>query len=184
MTFKQFFTKTAIVVLLLWAISNTHAQSTKGNKIQLDSIKKWYSEIQSIGLQHCIKKSIFESSEFATGSEPLRYEQIVSKCAINAKYSVIKAEFKGHEWASNIYIYLRFNSVFFVFIQGANESYSYENRWYCDASENIIEERLMRHDERSSVPEIENKLYYNRNIRSHLSEDFVKINSILNHSTR
>jgi len=44
----------------------------------------------------------------------------------------------GYEWGQEVSIYKRKGKIFFIFVTGGAETWSYEYRYYFDADENLI----------------------------------------------
>jgi hypothetical protein len=113
---------------------------------RIEEIRNWYTEIQKIGLKNCQtkRKTRFENG-LIPESERMPFEQVVKTCKLNEDFDIIKGEFSGYEWAQQVSICKKNGKVFFIFVTGGAESWSYEYRYYFDTDENLI-----RHLEREA----------------------------------
>jgi hypothetical protein len=110
---------------------------TKEERIQ--EIKVWYSEIQKIGMQNCETKKRVKYDSFDLDSEKIPFDQVVKTCKLDDHYEIIRGDFSGYEWYSQLTIYKKDGKIFFVLLTGASESWMYEKRYYCDRDENLIQ---------------------------------------------
>ena len=79
-------------------------------------------------------------------------------------------------------IYKRNGKIFFVFIEGGGEGWSFEKRYYCDEEENVIKhiEREAENGDAITGPQIEIEINKsNPNVRKYVEEDIREIESIL-----
>jgi hypothetical protein len=132
-----------ISLILIFCIStniHSYSQSSDGIKNRIIEIKKWYSEIQSIGLLNCKSKTYKEYENPFESSAKMPFDQTVSVCRLSNTYLLRKAQFHGYEWAEDVFIYSKNEKIFFVFIKGSTEGTSYERRFYCNSEEKIIKQ--------------------------------------------
>lgn len=116
------------------------SQKITGTKERVAEIKKWYAEIQSIGLRNCKSKKFIKYDNPFNQNENIPFNQTVSICQLNNVYLIKKGQFEGHEWAEDVLIYYKNGLIFFVFIKGVSEGYTYERRYYLNSREKIIQE--------------------------------------------
>ena len=108
---------------------------TKEERIQ--EIKLWYSEIQKIGMQNCETKKRKRYVDSDSGKIPL--DQVVNICKLNEHYELVRGTFVEYTSGVEVSIYKRDGKIFFVLASGGGDSWSYEERFYCDRNENLIE---------------------------------------------
>jgi hypothetical protein len=113
-------------------------ESPQTKEERIADIKLWYSEIQKIGMQNCEIKKRVKYDSFDSESQKIPFDQIVKICKLNDSYELIRGEFYGYEWLCEVTIYKKNGKIFFVFVDGASEAWSYEKRYYCDKDENVI----------------------------------------------
>jgi hypothetical protein len=122
--------------------SRSSTPNTANNRVE--EIRKWYSEIQAIGMKNCTSKTY-------TVDEPVGYDengkmverpfnQTIQRCNLSPIYSLYDGFFTGDHWGQSVKVYLKNNKIFFVFISGGGEGSSYEERYYCNEDEKIIKE--------------------------------------------
>ena len=122
--------------------SRSSTPNTANNRVE--EIRKWYSEIQAIGIKNCTSKTY-------TVDEPVGYDengkmvespfnQTIQRCNLSPIYSLYDGFFTGDHWGQSVKVYLKNNKIFFVFISGGGEGSSYEERYYCNEDEKIIKE--------------------------------------------
>lgn len=168
------FFKFIITVLILIGSFNANAQTSSTNKARIAEIKKWYGEIQTIGLKNCKTKTYIKSDE-NHNRERTSHDQKIQVCQLNNLYQVTKCQFAGYDWAEDVIIYRKNSKVFFVLITGGSERYFYERRYYCNQDEKIIQQ-LDREGEGELNPNnIENNTDLNKNIKVVLSTIFDEI---------
>lgn len=106
---------------------------------RVEQIRTWYGEIQKIGMQNCKTKS---KTRYERGlseeSDHSPYKQIVKTCNLNEDFELIRGNFLGYEWGQEVSIYKRKGKIFFIFVTGGAETWSYEYRYYFDSDENLI----------------------------------------------
>lgn len=113
---------------------------------RVEQIRGWYGEIQKIGMNNCkTKRKTRYERGFSSDSEEFPFEQIVKTCNLNDDFELIRGEFSGYEWNQQVSIYKRKGKIFFIFVTGGAEAWSYEYRYYFDKDENLI-----RHLEREA----------------------------------
>jgi hypothetical protein len=108
---------------------------TKEERIQ--EIKLWYAEVEKIGMQNCETKKRKRYVDSDSGKIPL--DQVVSICKVNEHYELIKGTFLEFTSGVEVSIYKKDGKIFFVRASGGGDSWSYEDRYYCDRNENLIE---------------------------------------------
>jgi hypothetical protein len=113
---------------------------------RVEQIRGWYGEIQKIGMNNCItkRKTRYEQG-FSSEGEEFPFEQIVKTCNLNDDFELIRGDFSGYEWNQQVSMYKRKGKIFFIFVTGGAEAWSYEYRYYFDKDENLI-----RHLEREA----------------------------------
>ena len=173
--------KFIITVAILIASLSTNAQTSTTNKARIAEIKKWYAEIQTIGLKNCKTKKYVKSDE-NHNRERTSHDQKIQVCQLNNLYQVTKCQFTGYEWAQDVIIYRKNSKVFFVLIKGGSEGYVYERRYYCNEEEKLIQQ-LEREGEGgelnpNNIEKEQENLY--KNIKVVLADDFDEIERALN----
>lgn len=150
---------------------------------RIADIKNWYSQIQKIGMVNCSTKTREKYDGFDDESEQYPFEQIVKTCRLKDEFEVVKGEFSGYEYGYEMSVYKKKGKVFFVFIQGGSEGWSYERRYYCDK-----EEKLIRHLEREAyggeaITEANKEMPIkntDRKIQSYIRDNFEDLNYVMN----
>jgi hypothetical protein len=106
---------------------------------RVEQIREWYAEIQKIGMQNCktIKKTRYEIGLDPEGGK-MPFEQVVKTCQLDENYELIRGEFTSYEAGYKLSVYKKEGKVFFVFIEGGAEAWSYEHRFYFDTDEKLI----------------------------------------------
>jgi hypothetical protein len=113
---------------------------------RVEQIRGWYGEIQKIGMNNCkTKRKTRYERGFSSDGEEFPFEQIVKTCNLNDDFELIRGEFSGYEWNQQVSMYKRKGKIFFIFVTGGAEAWSYEYRYYFDKDENLI-----RHLEREA----------------------------------
>jgi hypothetical protein len=128
---------------------------------RVEQIRGWYGEIQKIGMNNCkTKRKTRYERGFSSDSEEFSFEQIVKTCELNEDFELIKGEFSGYEWAQQVSVYKRKDKIFFIFVTGGAESWTYEYRYYFDSDENLIRHLVREADggDEISGPNIEKKI--------------------------
>ena len=140
-------------------LSNEEKELTVDERVE--QIRGWYSEIQKIGMNNCKtkRKTRFERG-FSSDGEDFPFEQIVKTCELNEDFELIRGEFSGYEWGQEVSVYKRKGKIFFIFVTGGAEAWSYEYRYYFDSNENLIRhlEREADGGDELSGPNIEKKI--------------------------
>ena len=162
--------------------SSTSTANTVNSRVE--DIRKWYSEIQAIGMKNCTSKTytVYETAGYDDNGKPVKYphNQTIERCNLSSTYSLYDGSFSGDHWGQSVKVYLKNNKIFFVFITGGSEGYSYEKRYYCNDDEKIIKE-LLKHDgdfvEEPSGVNLEVKTNLNKDIRSVI--DFGRFSRLL-----
>lgn len=127
---------------MVMLVVKANAQSSIESSNRINEIKKWYAEIQAIGMKNCKSKTFIQYDGFDNASEKMPFEQKIQICQLNSVFSLKKGEFRGYESNRTICVYYRNNKIFFVFETGGAEGNIYESRYYCDANEKIVQELL------------------------------------------
>lgn len=128
---------------------------------RVEQIRGWYGEIQKIGMNNCkTKRKTRYEKGFSSDSEEFSFEQIVKTCELNEDFELIKGEFSGYEWAQQVSVYKRKDKIFFIFVTGGAESWTYEYRYYFDSDENLIRHLVREADggDEISGPNTEKKI--------------------------
>jgi hypothetical protein len=128
---------------------------------RVEQIRGWYGEIQKIGMNNCkTKRKTRYEKGFSSDSEEFSFEQIVKTCELKEDFELIKGEFSGYEWAQQVSVYKRKDKIFFIFVTGGAESWTYEYRYYFDSDENLIRHLVREADggDEISGPNIEKKI--------------------------
>ena len=168
------------IILLLFCVSLI-AQKQDPFKSRIDEIRKWYTEVQSLGMKNCQTKRKTEYDRLSLESEKIPFEQVVKTCRLSAEYELTKGDFQGHEWAYEVNIYRKNGKVFFVFVKGGAEGYSYERRYYCDLNENLIKQLEKEADGGAELtgPNKEIKLStYTKKIHASIPDEFRAVESV------
>ena len=154
--------------------SSTSPTNTVNSRVE--DIRKWYSEIQAIGMKNCTSKTYAVYEDF--GGNEIPYGQTIQRCKLNPTYTLLNGDFNGHEWAENVKVYLKNDKIFFVFISGGSDGGDYELRYYCNEDEKIIKELWRSADlgEELTGPNTEDKTNLSMDIRSII--DFKRFNRI------
>jgi hypothetical protein len=128
---------------------------------RVEQIRGWYGEIQKIGMNNCkTKRKTRYEKGFSSDSEEFSFEQIVKTCELKEDFELIKGEFSGYEWAQQVSVYKRKDKIFFIFVTGGAESWTYEYRYYFDSDENLIRHLVREADggDEISGPNTEKKI--------------------------
>jgi hypothetical protein len=172
--------KFLIIVAILFSSFIINAQTSSASKERIAEIKKWYAEIQTIGLKNCKTKKYVKLEGFNPESPKYSFDQNIQVCQINNNYQITKCSFAGYEWTQDVIIYRKKDKVFFVIIKGASEGYLYERRYYCNEDQKLIQQ-LDREGEGQLKPnntEIKTDLY--KSIKVVLADTFAEIESAIN----
>ena len=96
------------------------------------------------------------------------FDQTINLCRLNKIYLVRKAQYQGYEWSEDVFIYSKNDKIFFVFVKGSAEGYSYEKRFYCNSEEKIIKQldQEAEYGKDDKKNNIENKTNLNKDIDS------------------
>ncbi len=137
---KLIFKISLIFIFSIFGHIHLYSQSPDGIKNRIVEIKKWYSEIQNIGLINCKSKSFIKYEDPFNSNARMPFDQTVNICRLNNIYLVRKAQYQGYEWSEDVFIYSKNEKIFFVFVKGSAEGYSYEKRFYCNSEEKIIKQ--------------------------------------------
>ena len=168
------------LIFNLFVNIHLYSQTSESVKNRIIEIKKWYAEINAMGLKNCKSKSYQESEkrgEISPGKAfYTSHTQTISVCRLNDAYTVRKGQFQGHEWVLDIIIYLKNGKIFFVFEKGDGEGESWENRYYCNTNEKIIQQldREAHGGEELNNTNKENKSNINKNIHEFFDLNKVK----------
>lgn len=122
------------------SIGNQYAESEDVDT-RVAKIKEWYSSIQSmINLSKCesVQRIKYEQDGFNDYGREVQFNQDVRICNVNNEFEVLNGSFRGYGSGYQIFIYKRYGKIFFVFINGGSEGYSYEERYYADDKEKLI----------------------------------------------
>jgi hypothetical protein len=147
---------------------------------RINDIRAWYSQIQNLGLKNCKQKTRVKYDSFSPETEKMPFDQVASRCKLTDEFELIEGNLSGYEWSYTVHIYKKNQKVFFIFIEGGAEGWSYERRYYCDKDENVIRhlEREAEGGEEVRGPQKEMKIK-NQNIRNYLKSDFDELELIL-----
>lgn len=88
----------------------------------------------------------------------------------------------GYEWAQEVSIYKRKGKIFFIFVTGGAETWSYEYRYYFDTDENLIRHLVKEADYGNEIsgPNKEIKIdAKKKNVNVCAKEYFNKIDFVL-----
>ena len=156
----------SVIERLNWKYEGYPAAAPISENSRINDIRNWYSEIQSIGMKNCISKTYTVNEDFGGNETP--YEQTIQRCTLNPTYTLLNGDFDGLEFAENVKVYLKNGKIFFVFITGNSEGYSYEIRYYCNEDEKIIKEIRRNSDfaEELSGPFVDDLTNLSMDIRS------------------
>ncbi len=149
---------------------------------RVEEIRKWYSEIQAIGMKNCTTKTytVYETVGYDDNGKQIKspYEQTIQRCNLSPIYSLYDGYFTGDHWGQSVKVYLKNKKIFFVLIAGGGEGSSYEERYYCNEDEKIIKELSREADfgEELTGANIEVKTNINKDIRKVI--DFTWFNRI------
>ena len=140
---------------------------------RINDIRTWYSQIQNLGLKNCKQKTRVKYDSFSPETEKMPFDQVASRCKLTDEFELIEGNFSGYEWSNTVHIYKKNQKIFFIFIEGGAESWSFERRYYCDKDENVIRhlEREAQAGEEVRGTQKEMKIN-NQNIRDYLKSDF------------
>jgi hypothetical protein len=165
-----------ITVAILIGSFNANAQTSSANKARIAEIKKWYGEIQSIGLKNCKTKKYVKNIQL---SSTVKYpaDQKIQVCQLNNLYQVTKCQFTDHERDDEIIIYRKNSKVFFVLIKGSSLGFVNERRYYCNQDEKIIQQLDRDGEGELSANNTENTENLYRNIKVVLADEFAEIES-------
>ena len=150
---------------------------------RINDIRAWYSQIQNLGLKNCKQKTRVKYDSFSPETEKMPFDQVASRCKLTDEFELIEGNLSGYEWSYTVHIYKKNQKIFFIFIEGGAESWSYERRYYCDKDENVIRhlEREAEGGEEVRGPQKEMKIN-NQNIREYLKSDFDELELTLRSS--
>lgn len=123
---------------LLLGFYTGYSQSTEAINARVLEIKKWYGEIQSIGLKNCITKEKVVEEEISDEIE--KFTQTLKKCNLNETYQVVQGSFNSYEWSSNINLYRKNGKIFFVYIETFSIGGTGEFRFYFNDRELLIKQ--------------------------------------------
>ncbi|MCX6293878.1 MAG: hypothetical protein NT127_06245 [Sphingobacteriales bacterium] len=168
-----------ITITFLIGSFNANAQTSNNDKARIAEIKKWYGEIQTIGLKNCKTKN-YVKNDGLTKEQKVPFDQKIQVCQLNNLYQVTKCQFRGYEWDQDVIIYRKNSKVFFVFITGGSEGYVYERRYYCNQDETLIQQ-LERDGGGGELKanNVENKTDLYKNIKAVLADTFNEIERVL-----
>ncbi len=100
-----------ITVAILIGSFNANAQTTSTNKARIAEIKKWYGEIQAIGLKNC-KTKTYVKYDGHSSTEKLSFDQKIQDCQLNNLYQVTKCQFDAIDGDKEVIIYRKNRTVF------------------------------------------------------------------------
>jgi hypothetical protein len=170
--------KFIITVAILIGSFNANAQTSSTTKARIAEIKKWYAEIQTIGLKNCKTKTYLKSDENVM-IEKSSNEQKIQVCQLNNLYQVTKCQFTFIDGDKEVIIYRKNRTVFFVLIKGSNERFYYEERYYCNQDEKIIQQLDRVEEDGLKSNNKENRTNLNKDIKLVLADEFAEIESAL-----
>lgn len=149
---------------------------------RITDIRNWYSEMVGMSKRNCRIKTRTSYEGFGIDSEKIPFEQKATVCSLSDEYELIEGELSGYEWGSTIHIYKKNGKIFFVFIEGGAEAYTFERRYYCDKDENVIRflERESDDGSQPTGPQTTKALQQSAtNIRDYIKEVLKEIEKIL-----
>jgi len=150
---------------------------------RVEQIRGWYAEIQKIGMQNCkTKRKTRREQGFSSDGEEFKFEQAVKTCGLNEDFELIRGEFSGYEWGQEVSVYKRKGKIFFIFVTGGAEAWSYEYRYYFDSNENLIRHLVREADggDELSGPNKEKKIDpKKKNVKVCAKEYFDEIEFVL-----
>jgi hypothetical protein len=123
---------------LLFLSNNLFSQSNELLASKIKNIKTWYAEMQTLNLNNCKTVTYIEYDGLSEYKMP--FDQTISLCEPNDTYTLLKGDFLGYEWYEKILIYMKNKKIFFVYVEGSMESFSFQSRYYCDSDEKIIQQ--------------------------------------------
>jgi hypothetical protein len=170
--------KFIITVAILIGSFNANAQTSSTTKTRIAEIKKWYAEIQTIGLKNCKTKTYVKYFQL-TPTEKYPTDQKIQDCQLNNLYQVTKCQFNYYEGGKEVIIYRKNSKVFFVLIKGVNLAYVYEERYYCNQDEKIIQQLDRTEEDGINSNNKENRTNLYKNIKLVLEYDFDEIERAL-----
>jgi hypothetical protein len=170
--------KFIITVAILIGSFNANAQMSSTNKARIAEIKKWYAEIQTIGLKNCRTKKYVKYIQLSP-TEKFPTDQKIQDCQLNNLYKVTKCQFTYYEGEKEVIIYRKNRKVFFVLIKGSSEGYLYERRYYCNQDEKLIQQLDRDGEGELKANNTENKENLYKNIKVVLSDEFDEIERAL-----
>ena len=164
---------TLMLIFNLFINIHLFSQTSESVKNRIIDIKKWYAEIQTIGLKNCKTKKYIKYDNPHSPNEKIPFNQTISVCRLDNSYLIRKGEYHGYEWAEDVFIYSKNEKIFFVFIKGNGEAYSYERRYYCNREEKIVQQLDREADggEELKGANTENKTNINKDIREIIDLD-------------
>jgi len=171
--------KLLIIVAILFGSLNANAQTSNNDKARIAEIKKWYAEIQTIGLNFCKTKKYVKYIQLSP-TEKFPTNQKIQDCQLNNLYQVTKCQFTYYEGNEEVIIYRKNSKVFFVLIKGASEGSVYERRYYCNQDEKLIQQLDRDGEGELTANNTENTENLYKNIKVILSEEFAEIKRALN----
>lgn len=148
---------------------------------RIDDIRKWYAEIDRMPKSNCRTKTR-TAYDGLTPENTFPFEQKASRCQLNDSYELVEGDLLGYEWGYTVHIYKKDGKIFFVFIEGGAEAWTYERRYYCDKDEQVIRflEREGEGGDEPNGPQKTMKLKNSSsNIRDYVGDDFKEIEKIL-----
>ena len=170
--------KLLIVLAILFNSLIVNAQTSNINKARIAEIKKWYGEIQTIGLKNCKTKN-YVKTDGLTQEQKFPFNQKIQVCLLNNLYQVTNCQFRGYEWAEDVIIYRKNSKVFFVLISGGSERFFYERRYYCNQDETLIQQLDREGEGELPANNTQNKENLYENIKVVLSDTFAEIERAL-----
>jgi hypothetical protein len=165
-----------ITLAILIGSFNAYAQTTNATKARIDEIKKWYGEIQTIGLKNCKTKKNVKTE----GTDRWSFDLNIQVCELNNLYQVTKCQFDYTDGDKELIIYRKNSKIFFVFIKGTNERFNYEQRYYCNQDEKTIQQLDREGVDLQKVNSTQNKENLYKNIKVVLAEEFAEIERAFN----
>jgi hypothetical protein len=171
--------KLIITVAILISSFNANAQTSSTNKARIAEIKKWYGEIQTIGLKNCKTKKYVKYIQLSP-TEKFPTDQKIQDCQLNNLYQVTKCQFTYYEGNEEVIIYRKNRKVFFILIKGSSEGSVYERRYYCNQDEKLIQQLDRDGEGELTANNTENTENLYKNIKVVLSDEFTEIKRALN----
>lgn len=161
-------------------ISSVDMNSESYKKNRIEDIKRWFYDLQSFKMRNCKNKTLVSFDQLGSDSEPMEFENTLKTCNPKDDFQIIEANLNGYEWMEEVNLYKKNNKLFFIFITGGAEGYSYERRYYLNENEALIQEyeKEAENGEEIKGPNKIVKSNLGKDIHRVLSDEFRRINEI------